>query len=215
MNAAPQPQGKLARGLGLTSMVALVVGNVVASGIFVMPAQLAETAGPVALVAWVGCSLAFLILATVFADLGGTYPVTGGLQAFAERVFGRFAGLIVAYLYWISVVITNAAFLTGFVGYLAVFFPRAAEPRIAFVVAQILLWTLTTVNVLGVRMVGGVQIVTVVLKLVPLVILTAVLLPHASTGNLVPFAPHGWGAVIPALSLVAWKVPCDACKAFT
>jgi len=194
----------LSRGLGLASMTALVVGNVVASGIFVMPAQLAETAGPVSLVAWVGCSIAFLILAAVFADLGGTYPVTGGLQAFAERAFGRTAGLLVAFLYWISVVITNAAFLTGFVGYLAVFFPRVAEPLVAFAVAQLLLWALTLVNVLGVRLVGGVQIATVLLKLAPLLILTAVLLPHASRTNLVPFAPHGWSAVLPALALVAW-----------
>ncbi len=204
MTPLQEQPGRLRRGLGLTSMIALVVGNVVASGIFVMPAQLAETAGPVALVAWVGCTLAFLVLAAVFADLGGTYPVTGGLQAFAERAFGRFAGLLVAFLYWISVVITNAAFLTGFVGYAAVFFPRASEPWIAFIVAQVLLWTLTSVNVIGVRAVGGVQIVTVVLKLLPLLVLTAALLPHASTSNLVPFAPHGWGAVLPALSLVAW-----------
>jgi APA family basic amino acid/polyamine antiporter len=201
---APAGPGGLIRGLGFWSMTALVVGNVVASGIFVMPAQLAETAGPVALVAWGLCAVAFLILIAVFADLGGAFPLTGGLQAFVERAFGRFAGLNVAYLYWISGVITNAAFLTGFIGYLAVFFPGVDAGLPAFVIAQVLLWSLTFVNVLGVRAGGRVQIVTVALKLAPLLVLTAYLLPHVTTENLVPFAPHGWGAVLPALSLVAW-----------
>ncbi len=211
-DAPPSPAGPggtptpamLRRGLGFWAMTALVVGNVVASGIFVMPAQLAETAGPVALVAWVACAIAFFILICVFADLGGAYPVTGGLQAFVERAFGRPPGLFVAYLYWISGVITNAAFLTGFVGYLAVFVPAAGEPLAAFLVAQVVLWALTLVNVWGVRGSGRVQITTVALKLIPLLILGAALLPHVSNENLTPFAPHGWGAVLPALSLVAW-----------
>lgn len=201
---APDRSVGLRRGLGFWSVTALGVGNVVASGIFVMPAQLASIAGPVALVAWVGCAMAFLVLASVYADLGGAYPVTGGLQTFVYRAFGRLAGLSVAYLYWISVVITNAAFLTGFIGYLAVFFPSTGRPLPAFLVAQLLLWTLTGVNLAGVKAGGRLQILTVLLKMIPLLVLTAALLPQASAANLVPFAPHGWGAVLPALSLVAW-----------
>jgi hypothetical protein len=75
--------------------------------------QSAELAGPLGLVAWAINTAGYLCLTAVFADLGGAYPVSGGLQAFARRAFGDFAALEVGYLYWMCAVIGNAAFLTG------------------------------------------------------------------------------------------------------
>ena len=59
-------------------------------------------------------------------------------------------------------------------------------------------------NVLGVRVAGGVQIVGTVLKVVPLMIVAVALLFIGRPANLVPFAPHGYAAIFPALALVAW-----------
>lgn len=183
---------------------ALVVGNMIGSGIYVVPAGLAETAGPLGLVAWAINTAGYLCLTAVFADLGGAYPVSGGLQAFARRAFGDFAALEVGYLYWICAVIGNAAFLTAFVGYLAVLLPGAREPMAAFVISQVLLWSLTTFNAIGVKAGGIVQMVTVVCKVVPLLLLSVALLMYADPANLVPFAPHGMGSLLPAVSLVSW-----------
>jgi APA family basic amino acid/polyamine antiporter len=146
----------------------------------------------------------YLCLTAVFADLGGAYPVSGGLQAFARRAFGDFAALEVGYLYWMCAVIGNAAFLTAFVGYLAVLWPGAREPWSAFAVSQALLWTLTVFNAIGVKAGGIVQMVTVVCKVVPLLLLSVALLAYASLDNLEPFAPHGMGSLLPAVSLVSW-----------
>jgi len=199
-----EASSKLVRGLGPVATTALVVGNMIGSGIYVVPAGLAETAGPLGLVAWLINTLGYLCLTAVFADLGGAYPVSGGLQAFARRAFGDFAALEVGYLYWMCSVIGNAAFLTAFVGYLGVLWPAAREPLVAFAVSQALLWSLTIFNAVGVRVGGIVQMVTVVCKVVPLLLLSVALLAYADPANLEPFAPHGMGSLLPAVSLVSW-----------
>jgi APA family basic amino acid/polyamine antiporter len=201
---AQSRSGQLVQGIGPVAATALVAGNIVGSGIYVIPASLASVAGPLSLVAWVLCAAAFLCLTSVFADLGRAYPVSGGPQAFVQRAFGDFAGLQGFFLYWISQVIGNAAYLTAFVGYLAVLRPAAGAPLAAFLAAQALLWSLTFVNILGARVGGAVQVVTTVLKILPLVVLAVPLLAHASAANARPFAPHGLGALFPALSLLAW-----------
>jgi len=197
-------QGRLVQGLGLPASVALVTGNIIGSGIYVIPASLADAAGPLSLLAWPIVAVGYLCLNAVYADLAEAYPVQGGLQAYAAAAFGPLAGAIAATLYWISCVVGNAAFITAFVGYATVFVPAFHEPLPAFLLAQALLWTLTLVNAGGVVVGGAVQTVTTILKVVPLIVLAILLVPHASTANLVPFAPKGWGALFPAIALVAW-----------
>lgn len=192
------------RGLGLVATTALVVGNMIGSGIYVIPSSLAETAGPLGMVAWAINAAGYLCLTAVFADLGGAYPVSGGLQAFARRAFGDLIGLEVGFLYWLCAVIGNAAFLTAFVGYLAVLWPAAGDPWTAFAVSQALLWALTVTNAVGVRAGGAVQVITVICKLAPLVVLSVALWPMASLEHVQPFAPKGWGSLLPAVSLVSW-----------
>ena len=201
---AQSRSGQLVRGIGPVAATALVAGNIVGSGIWVIPASLATVAGPLSLVAWGLCAAAFLCLTSVFADLGQAYPISGGPQAFVQRAFGGFAGLQGFFLYWISQVIGNAAYLTAFVGYLAVLRPAAGAPLAAFLAAQALLWSLTFVNILGARVGGAVQVTATILKIVPLLILAVPLLAHASVANARPFAPHGLAALFPALSLLAW-----------
>lgn len=201
---AARSASAMVRGLGPVATTALVVGNMIGSGIYVVPAGLAETAGPLGLVAWAINTAGYLCLTSVFADLGGAYPVSGGLQAFARRAFGDFAALEVGYLYWMCAVIGNAAFLTAFITYLAVLWPGASAPLTAFLVSQLLLWTLTLFNAIGVKAGGIVQTVTVIFKVGPLLVLSLALLPYASLDNLQPFAPHGMASLLPAVSLVSW-----------
>jgi len=182
--------------------VALVVGNIIGAGIYVVPGSLAAMAGPLALVAWLINLAAYFCLAAVFADLGGAYPISGGPQVYAQKAFGDLVGFEAAYLYWLSAVIGNAAYPTAFVGYLAVLVPGASAPLPAFLVAQALLWSVTLLNIA--RVGGRVQVLTAVLKVVPLFVVAVVLLAGGSSTHLTPFAPHGWAALFPAISLVSW-----------
>jgi APA family basic amino acid/polyamine antiporter len=201
---ASREHGHLVQGLGRFAAIALVAGNIIGSGIYVIPASLADAAGPLSLLAWPIVALGYLALNAVYADLAEAYPVEGGLQVYSEKAFGPLAGLVAATLYWISCVVGNAAFMTAFVGYAEVFYPVFARPLPAFLLAQTLVWSLTLVNLRGVKAGAYVQSATTILKIVPLLVLAAALAPHAAASNLVPFTPKGWGALFPAIALVAW-----------
>ena len=79
---------KLKRSLGLWMATALVVGNMVGSGIFTLPAVLAGEAGPASILSLVFTGIGAMLLALVFATLGRAYPKTGGPYYFARRAFG-------------------------------------------------------------------------------------------------------------------------------
>jgi len=194
----------LIRGLGPIATTALVVGNIIGSGIYVIPASLAEIAGPVSLLAWAVVAVGYACLAMVYTDLASAYPVTGGLQVYVGRAFGKLWNLETGFLYWTSCVTGNAAFVTAFVGYFQVLVPASSSPLASFLIAQAMLWTFTLVNVLGVRVGGAVQTVVTVLKVLPLLLLSVALFAVGRPENLRPFAPHGYAALFPALSLVAW-----------
>ena len=196
-------QGKpeLKKGLGLAAATALVVGNMIGSGIFMMPNTLASSSGPGAsLIAWGFTGIGSILLALTFANLGGRYPQTGGPYAFAKIAFGEFAGFINAWIYWIGGCIGNAALLTAFAGYLAFFIPVVRESgMIAFVITSALLWLFTYINIKGVREAGVVNLITTVLKILPLIFFIIIGLQHFDIRIAGPMFPKGRGlATIPA-----------------
>jgi len=194
---------RLVRGLGLVTLTGLVAGNIVGSGIYVEPGKLADF-GPVALLAWVAVAVAYFPLTLVYGDLADAYPLAGGLQVYAQRAFGPLLGLVSAFLYWFSGVTAIAAFVVGFVSYAQVFMPSLGNPMWAFLLGQAVLWSLTLVNVAGVKAGGGVSVAATVLKIVPLLVLAAALIPAADAANLQPFAPQGYRAILPAVGIIAW-----------
>ena len=120
---------KLKRSLGLWMATALVIGNMVGSGVFGLPASLAST-GPISLLAWGFTGVGAVLLALVFANLGRAYPQTGGPYAYARRAFGDFAGFWTAWGYWIAAWAGNAAIAVIFVSYGSVFWPRLATDNV-------------------------------------------------------------------------------------
>jgi APA family basic amino acid/polyamine antiporter len=187
--AAPRPA--LERSLGLWMATALVVGNMVGSGVFLLPAAMAGTAGPISIVAMALTGVGAMLLAFVFAKLGRAYPRTGGPYVYARRAFGDFVGFETAWGYWIAAWAGNAAIAIAFVGYSAVFWGDLGTNNVLAAFAAVaLIWLLTAVNVLGARESGWVQLVTTVLKFVPLAAIGVVGLFFVDGGNLTPFAPE-------------------------
>jgi len=202
----PSASPVLKRSLGLWMATALVIGNMIGSGVFLLPASLASAAGPISIVAWLVTGLGALALALVFANLGRAFPRTGGPYAYARRAFGDFVGFQTAWGYWIAVWAGNAAIAVAFVGYLAVFWPAlAAQNLLAALVAIATIWLLTVANILGVRSGGMIQLVTTVLKFIPLVVIGIVGLFSFNTANFTPFAPNGaWNGINAGAALTLW-----------
>jgi APA family basic amino acid/polyamine antiporter len=155
--------------VGFWTAVTIVMGNMIGSGIFLLPASLAPY-GAISLAGWVVSAAGAILLALVFASLARAHPIAGGPYAYTRLAFGDLAAFLVAWGYWISVWCSMAALAVAFVGYLAPFFPSAAgRPIAAAGTAIAAVWLLTLVNLRGVVAAGRVQVVTTVLKLVPLV----------------------------------------------
>src|ERR671916_1007973 len=214
MDAHSQTNGRSAqrngapprRSIGLWTATALVVGNMIGSGVFLLPSSLAAAAGPVSLVGWVFTGAGAVLLALVFANLGRAFPAAGGPYAYAHRAFGDFVGFQTAWGYWIAVWAGNAAIAVAFVGYLGVLWPQVSEHQLLGALTGVaLVWLLTVTNILGARQTGRVQVVTTVLKFVPLAIVAIVGLFFIDGGNYTPFAPQGSGAAITsAATLTLW-----------
>ena len=196
----------LKRTMGLTMATALVVGNMVGSGVFLLPASLADVAGPVSIIGWLFTGVGAMLLALVFARLASTFPRTGGPYAYSRRAFGDFIGFQTAWGYWIAAWAGNAAIAVAFVGYLAVFWGELGSNNLlAALVGIAVIWLLTLVNIAGARETGAVQVVTTVLKFVPLAIIGVVGLFFIDGDNLTPFAPEGtWSAISAAAPLTLW-----------
>jgi APA family basic amino acid/polyamine antiporter len=193
------------RGLTLLGTVALVVGNMVGTSIYTLPASLADKTGPLGLLAWVLTAAGYLFVALVYASLGPRYQRTGGPYVFAREAFGEFAGFQTVWAYWFSAVFGNAAITTGVVGYIVGFSPTlAGSTLLQFLLAQLLVWGLTLINILGIRQSARVQIAIMFCNLVPLVLFSGIALFFFDPANLRPFAPHGTGSIAVGAALVVW-----------
>ncbi|HKX76648.1 MAG TPA: amino acid permease, partial [Acidimicrobiia bacterium] len=194
-------------GLGVGLATALVVGNMIGSGVFLLPSALAEYGG-ISLTGWVFTAAGAVLLALVFARLGRAYPRTGGPYEYSRRAFGDFIGFQTAWGYWIAIWAGNAAIAVAFVGYLATFWPALADSNLlAASVAVGAIWLLTGVNAFGVRAGAWVQGVTTVLKLLPLLAMASIGLFFINMDNFTPFNLSGgsaFAAVTATAALTLW-----------
>ena len=198
-------RGTFVRGMTLLGAVALVVGNMVGTSMYTLPASLAAEVGPLGILAWLLTAIGYLGVAVVYADLGRRHPRTGGPYVFAREAFGDFAGFLSVWLYWISLLIGNAGIATGVIAYAQGFFPiLEGSPLVRFGVAQVLLWTLCAVNVVGIRHSARLQIAIMVINLGALFLLLGASMPAIDTANYTPVAPKGWGALGVGTALVVW-----------
>jgi APA family basic amino acid/polyamine antiporter len=158
--------------LGFWAAVSIVMGNMIGSGVFLLPASLAAYRG-LSLAGWLISAAGAVLLALVFARLSRQLPAAGGLYAYTRAAFGDFAGFLVAWGYWLSTAATLAALAVAFVGYLDPFVPSLVRtPAAAAALAIATIWIVVAVNCAGVALAGQVQIVTTALKLLPLAVVS-------------------------------------------
>jgi APA family basic amino acid/polyamine antiporter len=198
---------KAAGQLGLLACTALVVGNMIGSGIFLLPASLAAF-GPISLVGWVLTSIGALILAIIFGRLSRIVTKTGGPYAYTEAGYGDFAGFIIAWGYWIALWTGNAGVAVALAGYVGYLLPSvAASSTLSLGVALAAIWILTLINVRGVAEAGAVQVVTTILKLVPLVLIGTIGFFWVDGANYTPVNTSGQpalAAISASAALTLW-----------
>lgn len=177
--------------LGLWTSTSLVVGNMIASGVFLLPASLAVYGG-ISIFGWLFTATGAMILAYIFASLSRVVPGTGGPYIYTRVGFGDLPGFLVAWGYWLSILAGNAAIAVAFVGYAGVFWPPLSSvPLLSAIGSITAIWVLTWVNSRGVREAGLVQLVTTLLKILPLILVGLFGLFYFDFSHFTPFNPSG------------------------
>lgn len=178
--------------LGLWTSTSLVVGNMIGAGIFLMPSAMAPFGG-IGLLGWVFSAIGSFFLARIFSNLSRLLPgVNGGPYAYTRSGLGDFAGFLVAWGYCLSCCCACTGIAISFVGAMSTFFPALAKNQTASIITGLVtIWFITWVNTRGIGTSGRFQLVTTLLKLVPLLLIGIGGLFFVKMENFHPFNPTG------------------------
>jgi APA family basic amino acid/polyamine antiporter len=192
-----------AHALGLPSATALVVGSIIGTGVFTMPAVMAG-AGTSSIITLGIVAIGAVVLGLLFGQLTRRVPHNeGGLYAYARHEFGDFAGYLTAWCYWITCWAGNAAIVSSWVLYVEELFGIDNPSNWTnFGIALTGLWVPAAINLAGVKQMAWFQNLTVVLKFLPLLFVGVVGWFFVSSANFGPFNASG-GSLYDAINLAA------------
>lgn len=161
--AAADDSGKI----GLVPATLMVAGNMMGSGVFMLPANLSAI-GSIALIGWLLTVVGAVALALVFAKLSAIDPAAGGPYAYARKAYGDYMGYQTNLIYWLANVVGNVALAVAGLGYLSHFFPALKVPIVMAFGSIAIIWFFAYANILGPKVVGRLQSFTTVFALVPI-----------------------------------------------
>lgn len=167
----------------------LVAGNMIGTGLFLLPVNLASVGG-IAIFGWLVATAGAVALGLIFAKLGELDPQEGGPYAYARDFLGPYVGFQTNSVYWFGNWIGNIAVAVAAVGYLAEFFPPIAHAPASVFATAAVIWILTFANILGPRVVGALETWTMSLALIPIVAIAGL----------------GWFWFHPSTFLASWNV---------
>lgn len=150
--------------IGVVPATLMVAGNIMGSGVFMLPANLAATGG-VAIYGWIVTIIGAVCLSLVYARMAAIDPSPGGSYAYARRTLGPFMGYQTNLFYWTANWVGNVAIAVIGVGYLSYFFPILSEPMVSAVASIGMIWLFTYLNILGPNLTARVQSVTTLVAL--------------------------------------------------
>ncbi|WP_370773575.1 APC family permease [Clostridium sp.] len=184
----------LKKEISLFMATMLVCGNMIGSGVFMLPSTLAQVSGPGStIIAWILTTIGSILIAISFANLGTKYPSTGGAYQYTKEAFGDFAGFLSAWLYWNGSWIGNAAILVAITSYASVVFPILNNPTISIIFSSAVLWIFTLINIAGVKKAGKIQSFVTVFKIAFFTLFIIVAFLNFDSANILPMYPEGKG----------------------
>src|SRR5215831_12349074 len=193
--------------MSLTQATMLVAGNMIGTGVFLLPVNLANVGG-IAIFGWVVATVGVAALGLAFAKLGELEPKEGGPYAYARDFLGPFAGFQTNYIYWFGNWVGNIAIAVAAVGYLAELVPHIDAPPASTLVTALVIWILTFANILGPRVVGALEAWTMTLALIPIVAIALLgwfwFHPDIFKASWNVSGDSDWTAITRAGSMVLW-----------
>lgn len=154
--------------IGLVPATLMVAGNMMGSGVFMLPANLAAI-GSIAVIGWLVTIVGAIALALVFSKLTQIDPAAGGPYAYTKKAFGNYMGYQTNLVYWLANVVGNVGLVVAGLGYLTPFFPSLKDPLVMALGQIGIIWMLTYANILGPNVVARIQSFTTTLALFPII----------------------------------------------
>ena len=191
---------KLERSLSLPYVIAISIGGMLGSGIFVLPGFASGLAGPSVWLAYLLGAVCVLPAALSKSELATAMPSSGGTYVYIERAFGPLFGTISGIGLWLSLLLKSSFALIGLGAYLAVLININDE--LTAYVALGFLSIIVLLNIFGVKKVGKVQLYIVSISLACLAALFFIGFPKVNPDYLDPFMPNGNIGLISAIAFV-------------
>ena len=191
---------KLERSLSLPYVIAISIGGMLGSGIFVLPGFASGLTGPSVWLAYLLGAVCVLPAALSKSELATAMPSSGGTYVYIERAFGPLFGTISGIGLWLSLLLKSSFALIGLGAYLAVLINLSDE--LTSFVALGFLSIIVLLNIFGVKKVGKVQLYIVSISLACLAALFFIGLPKVNPDYLDPFMSNGNIGLISAVAFV-------------
>lgn len=177
----------LRRTLGPVTLALIFTNGIIGAGIFALPGLVAAALGSATAVGYAICAALVVLIFLCFAEVGSRVHDSGGAYAYVERAFGPFVGFIAANLMWFGVgACVDAALADVLVSTLATALPVLAQPLPRALGLIALFAFMAGVNITGVKTGARLVVVLTVLKLLPLLLLLVVGIPHIAWSLVIP-----------------------------
>lgn len=190
---------KLERSLSLPYVVAIAIGGMLGSGLFVLPGLAAYKTGSSVWLAYLIGAICVLPAALSKSELATAMPTSGGTYVYIERAFGPMLGTISGIGLWLSLVLKSSFALVGFAEYLYVLTDKIEVKLISLLMLSLIL----VVNIFGVKKVGKVQLAIVIVSLIGISVLFFFgifeVQPRSTTE---PFLSHGYYGLFAATGFI-------------
>ena len=151
----------------LKESISLVMGNMIGAGIFMLPVSLSKY-GSISIFGWIISGIMAFILASIFRKLSKKYPGESGPFHYTEKSFGKFIGFFVIWGYWISILLVNASLAIAVTSYSTIFIKNLNDPVLSLSFAVFIIILIGIINAFGIKKVGQFQLITTILKIIPL-----------------------------------------------
>jgi amino acid transporter len=178
---------ELIRGLGLWSATAIVIGETIGTGVFLVSSEMARMVGSTTLVfaAWIAGAVIVLFGALSYAELGGLFPRAGGAFVYLSRGLGPLWGFLFGWMSsFLERPVAVATLAAGFIRLLGFVFPVVGTPLFSYRVggsefvftaaqplAAVVVIAVTALNYLSVRLGGAIQMILTSLKIITILII--------------------------------------------
>jgi APA family basic amino acid/polyamine antiporter len=148
---ATESSSGLVRSIGRWSLAALIVNSIIGGGVFGLPSVVAARLGKYAPLAYLAASAGIALVAACLSEVASQFSETGGPYLYARTALGRFWGIQIAWMTWLSRLSAASGTANLFATYLAEFIPRAVQPVYRVTILSALIGILAVINYRGVR----------------------------------------------------------------